>query len=365
MDKGFKGWRKYLKVMLYSSLTSVVFLLWLVSFTEASSARDLYESNCIKVIDKDERGVELSYPTMLFFDKELEEVYVVCSGERQVVVYATDFFPVVSIGKGRGVTGIRSCTTDRESILICAPQAAGETQENGWLQIMDRALLPAGKIVLKGFAGEQEFRPTRAQIIDDSIYVIGTGRKGMLVVDSEGNFIRAIDPIQKVLGIKERAPIKSFTHDGYGRLFLLSETMGVVFVFSQRGELIHKFGKKGGTAGKLSRPRGIAVDNRLNLVYVVDYMRHAINVYNKKGDYLFEIGGQGVGRGWFSFPSDVCVDGRGRLWVADTFNQRLQVFKIRQKSLPAKALPTFEPNEAKRKVGNASKNIPEIEESDL
>ena len=141
--------------------------------------------------------------------------------------------------------------------------------------------------------------------------------------------------------------------------------MGMVFVFSQRGEFIYKFGQKGGTAGKLSRPRGIAVDNRLNLVYVVDYMRHAINVYNKKGEYLFEIGGQGVGRGWFSFPSDVCIDKRGRLWVADTFNQRLQVFKIRLKSIPSKTVPKIGQSRTELKPQNRTKKTPGIEESDL
>ena len=332
----------------------------------ASDNQDRYESRCIKVINKDERGLNLNYPTTLFFDKKMEEVYVVGSGDRQLVIYADDFFPVVSIGKGRGLTGIQSCSADQEKIIICATQQEVDTPENGWLQIMDRALLPVERITLKGFPGEQEFRPTRAQIIDDSIYVIGTGSKGILITDSQGNFQRNIIPTHKVLGIKETAPIKSFTHDGYGRLFLVSETMGSIFVFSQRGDFINQFGIKGGSAGKLSRPRGIAVDNRLNLVYVVDYMRHAINVYSKKGDYLFEIGGQGTGRGWFSFPSDVCVDSRGRLWVADTFNQRLQVFEIREKSQQIKVPPKLEEKKAPHEEGNKTSNkLPKIEESDL
>ena len=365
MNKSCNAWQKCPILIHHIFIIGIYFTLGVFSVAGASNDYDNYESRCIKIIDKDERGIGLNYPTTLFFDKEMSEVYAVCSGERQLVIYADDFFPIVSIGKGRGVTGIRSCCTDRDSIIICTTQGESASQENGWLQVMDRALLPAGRIVLKGFAGEQKFRPTQAQIIDDYIYVVGTGQKGILVVDRQGNFQRNIIPSHKVLGIKETAPIKSFTHDSYGRLFLLSETMGIVFVFSQRGEFIYKFGKKGGSSGKLSRPRGIAIDNRLNLVYVVDYMRHAINVYNKKGEYLFEIGGQGVGRGWFSFPSDVCVDARGRLWVADTFNQRLQVFKVRKKSLPTKRSSTAGQETANPKDEKGLKKIPKIEESDL
>ena len=64
-------------------------------------------------------------------------------------------------------------------------------------------------------------------------------------------------------------------------------------------------------------------------MYVVDYMRHTITVYNRDGTFIFEFGGLGWGEGWFQHPGDLAVDNEGRIIVADTFNQRVQVFNSR------------------------------------
>ena len=109
--------------------------------------------------------------------------------------------------------------------------------------------------------------------------------------------------------------------------------MGGVFVYSKLGKFLFKIGIKGGSSGKLSRPRGLALDEKQGLVFVVDYMRHAVNVYSLEGEYLFEFGGKGQGRGWFAFPSDICFDAQDHLWVADTFNGRVQVFTVSRRTL--------------------------------
>jgi DNA-binding beta-propeller fold protein YncE len=65
-------------------------------------------------------------------------------------------------------------------------------------------------------------------------------------------------------------------------------------------------------------------------MYVVDYMRHTVSAYDKEGKYLFEFGGLGWGEGWFQYPRDIAVDSSGRILIADTFNNRIQVFQAKE-----------------------------------
>ncbi len=303
-----------------------------------------YHLRCVQVLSRDECGERLNYPAALWYDKYNEEVYVSCSGERQLVVFSEDFYPLVSAGRGRGVRVARSCSSDQETIFICSKIMTGdeESPETGALLTLNRALLPTGIIEFQNLPGKDNFFPVRARPVGQRIFMVGGDRDGLIVIDRQGRYIEKISPVLKVLGIPEKATLTAFTFDRQNRLYLLSEDLGTIFVFSPTGEFLFRFGEKGGASGKLSRPRGLAVQDDLQLVFVVDYMRHAVNVYNFQGDYLFEIGGQGNRRGWFSFPSDVCIDGRGRLWVADTFNQRIQVFTCTAVGPAPDALPTEE-----------------------
>ncbi len=48
--------------------------------------------------------------------------------------------------------------------------------------------------------------------------------------------------------------------------------------------------------------------------------------YSNNGTNIMEFGGVGTGNGKFGFPSDVAIDSSGNIYVADSGNERLQVF---------------------------------------
>jgi DNA-binding beta-propeller fold protein YncE len=95
---------------------------------------------------------------------------------------------------------------------------------------------------------------------------------------------------------------------------------------------LFSFGQKGGSSGKASRPRGLALDQNRQLIYVVDYMRHTILVYSFDGNYLTEFGGLGYSEGWFYYPNDIAVDDQGRSIIADYFNHRVQILEMQDRN---------------------------------
>lgn len=285
-----------------------------------------FKVKSLAVITYDDRGVPLNYPRSLFYDKKAHETFVIGSGNREVLVFTSDFYPAVSVGRGRGLNGVVSVFVDRDELFFCL--GGRESERLSSLFVYDQALLPSGMVELTGFVEADSFKPEQVITRDGFFYVVGIGSQGLLKFNNAGVFIERIIPRDEVLGVEEDASVKSFKIDSQGRIFLLSEVMGRVFVYSPQGELLYKFGSKGGSSGKLSRPRALAIDEKAGLIFVVDYMRHAVNAYSMDGEYLFEFGGKGGGRGWLSFPSDIIIDDSGRLWVADTFNGRVQVFKV-------------------------------------
>ena len=306
---------------------------------------------CVDVLTADDAGNELLYPSSLFYDATADEIYVVSPMKNKLVLLTSGYFPYFSIGAGRGLHNLGSCYQKDGRLYVAV--GAGKADPRGHLAVLNGSFYPEKKIYFSGFEGSENFQPRKVVVGDTgNIYVVGLSGGGVVVLDAEGNFLRRIVPRDEALGVTERASVISMDVAESGNLYLLSEAMGRVYVYDRDDNFLYKFGQKGGDAGKLSRPRGVAVDERNQRVFVVDYQRHTISTYSLTGDFLFEFGGMGQGRGWLNYPSDVCVDGYGRVLVADTFNHRVQVFEIveRRKALPAPvvapALPEAEPEPA-------------------
>ena len=87
-------------------------------------------------------------------------------------------------------------------------------------------------------------------------------------------------------------------------------------------------GKPGG--GEFIVPVGIAVDGN-GVVWVADTFNHRIQAMGRDGRWRVAggkkgggVGARGSGAGEFSAPSGIAVDGSGTVWVADTDNHRIQ-----------------------------------------
>ena len=108
-------------------------------------------------------------------------------------------------------------------------------------------------------------------------------------------------------------------------------------------KLVGKWGKIGTTGNGVfsSSTRGIATDKAGN-VYVADTDNNRIQVFTAKGGFLRKWGSAGGGDGQFAGADDVSIAPDGTVWVADRGNGRYQLFTSNGAFTTSVAPPTGE-----------------------
>lgn len=99
------------------------------------------------------------------------------------------------------------------------------------------------------------------------------------------------------------------------------------YVGSSSGALRYtrSWGRKGTGTADFYLPYGIAADAEGN-VYVADTYNNRIQVFDSNGAFLRSWGQKGTGQGQLLLPYDIAVDRQGNVYVADTYNFRIQKF---------------------------------------
>ncbi len=95
-------------------------------------------------------------------------------------------------------------------------------------------------------------------------------------------------------------------------------------------KLLRKIGTTGKnhtltTPGDFAKPTGVAVDKSGNL-YVADTLNDRIEIFDADGQFIRTWGKNGDGPGYFARPKGVAIDSDGHVWVADGMQDRVQVF---------------------------------------
>lgn len=275
----------------------------------------------IDSITEDEEGNRLSFPHAVFIDPVKKEIYIL--SQSRVILYTSDFFPIFTLDKSVGIETPQGLTVDADGNLFVTQSATKENPRHR-ISVFNACLKWVRDIHIEGFEGAESFIPYRIAVDKKgNIYVSGNNFPGVLLLNKQGKLLQILSPEEEGNKVK----LNYVTGDYAGRIYLVSEEKGHIYVYNSNGEFLFKFGQKGGSSGKLSRPQAVAIDQKTGMFYVVDYMRHTILAYDDQGNYLFEFGGLGWGEGWFQYPKDVAVDSQGRIFIADTFNDRIDVFK--------------------------------------
>ena len=89
-----------------------------------------------------------------------------------------------------------------------------------------------------------------------------------------------------------------------------------------------KWGTSGTANGQFDTPMGIAVNTSTvsGRVYVVDTFNNRIQYFDASGVYAGQAGEYGFDPGKFNFPQGIAIQqGSGKVYLADTSNHRVQV----------------------------------------
>ncbi|HNT75322.1 MAG TPA: TIGR03663 family protein [Anaerolineae bacterium] len=117
-----------------------------------------------------------------------------------------------------------------------------------------------------------------------------------------------------------------------GTLYVSDTAQHCIWHLAADGAVRHYWGGYGAGEGQFNEPWGVAVDAQGN-VYVADTWNHRVQKFDAQGQFLlswghfsqvqaYDLGGQGV----FYGPRSIAVGPEGAIYVADTGNQRVQVF---------------------------------------
>jgi DNA-binding beta-propeller fold protein YncE len=158
----------------------------------------------------------------------------------------------------------------------------------------------------------------------DNVWVFNRGKKPVMKFAPDGRLLDAWEvPVVSSHGIKV---------DPEGNIWTVDVAAHSIKKYSADGKMLMQIGNPGGSAGTndskdaFNRPTGIAFAANGDFYVSDGYVNSRVVKFNKDGEYLLHWGKKGKGDGEFDTVHDVALDGRGRVFVADRENHRVQVF---------------------------------------
>lgn len=172
--------------------------------------------------------------------------------------------------------------------------------------------------VIVGEAAPVVLQRPQSGITDEAgrILVTDMSRQAVFVFDEQAGRLDVWDKAEGQFNFVSPAGIVLAPD---GQVWVADAELGFIARLDRRGNTLPGLGR-----GQLIRPTGLALDAAGGRLYVADTHGHDIKVFGLDGRLLATLGRRGDGPGEFSYPTHLAF-ARGRLYVADTMNARVQV----------------------------------------
>ena len=162
-------------------------------------------------------------------------------------------------------------------------------------------------------------------------------QRGELVATENGAHISVYSPRGERLrtsgshgpGQGQLVSPRGVTVDREGNI-LVADGNNRIQKFTEEGHFLAAAGTKGTGCLQFDHPYDLAFNNSNDKVYVVDANHR---VLNSDLSYSSTFGKRGSGKGQFESPYGIACDSTGKVYVADSWNHRIQVFTAEGKFL--------------------------------
>ncbi len=121
--------------------------------------------------------------------------------------------------------------------------------------------------------------------------------------------------------------------DGQGNIFLADTVNSRVVVLDDTGKVNFMFGKLGAGEGDLNAPMALSVDSSKGLLYVADSSNNRVQVFKTDGAFVKTIDLNQDASKKNPRPIGIAVNKEGNIYVADADNNLVRVFSAQGKPL--------------------------------
>jgi DNA-binding beta-propeller fold protein YncE len=272
-------------------------------------------------------GDSISSAAAVTVDPGSGEILVVDQRKQRIIVFDQNGMFRSEITGGDVFSSPGDLAIDREGYLFLL--TAIRTKRGHVLHLdFDGKLVR--EIILEGLPEDAE-APELASIAvtpDGQQIVLLDGSNGALwIADRNGGIRHAVD-LTEGLSDSERRDLRLGHVDIYGdRILAAVPSLGEIRCYDLEGASCGvASADRGGQCGMIV-PMAAALDGDGNYV-IVDQLRMVLLLWDPEANScLGEFYSIGSAPGYFYFPHDVALDSRGRLYVAQAFEGRVQVYE--------------------------------------
>jgi sugar lactone lactonase YvrE len=151
----------------------------------------------------------------------------------------------------------------------------------------------------------------------DNLYILDVYARRVIMKDPGGKYLKHFR-IPRESGF-----ITDLTVDFKGNILAIDSVNARVFSAAKNSDVFSPFTKS--LKEYMRFPAYITTD-KMGRIYLVDRNGGKIIILGQDGSYLGRLSAMGWKEGLLNYPSQICLNDNGEIFVADTYNSRVQIF---------------------------------------